>query len=423
MQNDDPVFAKCAWRLIPFVILLFAVNFLDRVNVGFAALTMNRDLGFSPSIYGFAAGVFFIGYFAFEVPANLILTRVGARRWIFSIILAWGAVSASCALVQDASTFYVLRFLLGVAEAGFFPGIIFYLTLWFPEAYRARLMAAFFTANPIASVIGGPLSGWILGTDGFLGLHGWQWLFLIEGVPACVLAFLVVKVMPDTPAHAPWLSGSEKETIARRLAAEDSGKDHALLPALIDPKVIMLSVALIGIQSAIFGLGLWLPQIVQSKGFSNLETGFVVAIPYGLSILALILLGRSSDKSGDRVGHVALAVLVSAAGLFAASVAPSDLLVLVALTFAVIGAVAVLGPFWTLPPSFLKGTAAAGGIALINAIGSLGGFFAPTIIGVLKQETGSYSSGLAVMAAGLIVSIMIIVFLRKTLPVCRAQWT
>ena len=394
-MTDDRVFAKCAWRLIPFMMLLYVVNFIDRVNVGFAALTMNKDLGFSPAIFGFGAGVFFIGYLLFQVPANVILERVGARRWIFCILVVWGAISAANAFVQGPTSFYALRFLLGVAEAGFFPGMIFYLTLWFPQAYRARFTASFMAAIPLAGIIGGPLSGLILGMDGVAGLHGWQWLFLIEGLPACLLAFAVLKLLPDGPAHASWLSGAEKKRLPLASPPKTSWRIGTFgRPCAI--RACLRSASLFGIvMIAFYGTSLWLPQIVQAMGFSNRATGFVVALPYVAGMAAMILWGRSSDARGERIWHVALPMLLAAAGFAGASVAQTDPLVLVALTLSMVGIVSAYGPFWSLPSSFLRGSAAAGGIALINTIASLGGFVGPSLIGVLKEQTGGYASAMA----------------------------
>jgi MFS transporter, ACS family, tartrate transporter len=421
VKNEDAVFAKCAWRLIPFVVLLFAVNFLDRVNVGFAALSMSRDLGFSPAIFGFGAGVFFIGYFVFEVPSNLILARIGARRWIFLIMLLWGAISAACALVQGAISFYLLRFLLGVAEAGFFPGILYYLTLWFPGEYRARFAASLIAAGPLAGVVGGPLSGLILGMDDFLSLHGWQWLFLVEGLPACLLAVAVLKLMPDGPGDARWLSKEEKDVVARYIAAERAGKKQALWPALRDPRVLTLSVVLLGMQSGLFGIGLWLPQIIQSMGFSTKATGLIVVPPYLISAAAMILWGRSSDRMGERIWHLTLAAFLGAAGLFAASVLHNNLLVLLALSVGMIGIHSTFGPFWGIPTSFLGDKAAAGSVALINSIGSLGGFLAPTLIGLLRQYTGGYGSSMALLASELLASGLIALALSRAFPSTRTM--
>jgi ACS family tartrate transporter-like MFS transporter len=263
-ERNDQVFAKCARHLIPFMILLYVLNFLDRVNVGFAALTMNRDLHFTPEMFGFGAGILFVSYAFFQLPANMILDRIGARRWMFCILAVWGLLSAGCAFVTDATGFYVLRFLLGAAEAGLFPGMIYYLTLWFPQSYRARYVAAFMTAQPVSFIIGAPLSTLILGLDGSGGLHGWQWLFLIEGLPASLLAFAVLKLLPDGPAQAAWLNEDEKATIAARLAAEDTSERRELLPALFDPRVYLLGLVIFGQNCGAYGVQLWLPQIVQA---------------------------------------------------------------------------------------------------------------------------------------------------------------
>jgi MFS transporter, ACS family, tartrate transporter len=414
-MNDDRVFAKCAWRLIPFMALLFLVNYIDRVNVGFAALTMNKDLGFSPATYGFGAGVFFIGYVLFQVPANVILERVGARRVVFCILATWGLISAACALVQGPASFYALRFILGIAEAGFFPGMIFYLTLWFPQAYRARHIAGFYSAIPLAFIVGAPLSGVILGMDGVAGLHGWQWLFLLEGLPAFLVAFAVLKLLPNGPTDAAWLSGDEKVTIALRLAAEDMVKHRELWPALRDSRVLVFGLAYLGILFSSYGIQLWLPQIVQGMGFSNLATGFVVALPFVASMVVMILWGRSSDMRDDRIWHVALPGLFAATGFVVASLAQSNLLSLVALSVALVGLLAMQPPFFSLLSSFLGGTAAAGGIALVVAIGNLGGFLGPYMIGALKEKTGSYAASMAALAVAMLLSAVIVLTVGRAL--------
>ncbi len=423
MGEEEPIYAKCTVRLIPFMMLLFTVNYIDRVNVGFAALTMNNDLGFSPTTYGFGAGVFFIGYVAFQVPSNVMLARVGAGRWIACLVALWGAISAACALVQGPTSFFVLRFLLGAAEAGVFPGMIFYLTLWFPHSYRARFAAAIVAANPLSGVIGGPLSGVILRLDGFLTLHGWQWLFLIEGLPAIALAIAVLKLMPDDPSRASWLSAEEKSIIAKRNVTEDTAEKREFWPALRDPRVLALGLTAFGIQSGLFGISLWLPQMVQAMGFSISATGFVIVPPYAMSVVAMILWGRSSDRKGERVWHVALAALLAAAGLIGASVLNSDLLVLMALTLAIIGVQAAIGPFWGLPSSFLGGMGAAGGIAFINSIGSFGGFVAPTVIGILKEQTGDYASAMFALAMGMLVSAAIVLALGRMMRAEKVQYS
>ena len=415
VEEHDAVFAKCAWRLIPFMGLLYLANYIDRVNAGFAALTMNKDLSFSPAVFGFGAGVFFVGYLLFQVPANIVLGRIGARRWIFAILLTWGAISAATAFVQGPGGFYTLRFLLGIAEAGFFPGMIFYLTLWFPQAFRARFAASFICAIPLSGIVGGPLSGLILGMDGFLGLHGWQWLFLIEGLPVSLLAFAVLKYLPDGPRDAQWLTPAEKSAIAARLAADPSAEDEDLWRALRDPRVVVLALAGFADGSALYGTGLWLPQIVGAMGFSNLATGLVVALVYTASMGAIVGLGFSSDRHGERFWHIALAWLLSAAGCAVASFAGNNLVALLGLTLAVAGVQSGISPYFAVPSTFLKGAAAAGGIALMNTMASLGGFAAPTLIGVLRERSGNYSSGMAMLAFELIVGAFIILALGRAM--------
>jgi len=415
-MSEDALFKKCAWRLVPFVTLLYLVNFIDRVTVGFAALTMNKDLGFSPSVYGFAAGLFFFGYALSQIPANLLLERTGARRGVFFILIVWGAISSANALVRDAASFYAVRFLLGVAESGFFPCMVFYLSSWFPKAYRARFMAAFFAAQPLAFIAGGPLSGAILGLDGVAGLHGWQWLFLIEGVPACILGIVALKVLPDRPADASWLNAAEKEIIARRLAAETVDARRELLPALLDPRVTGLGLALLGQNTAAYGVALWLPQIVQTMGFSNLAIGFVVALPFLATPIASILCGFSSDVKGERVWHYALPILVGAAGFLTASLSPANLFGLAALTIVVVALDTGMGPFWSLPSTFLAGSAAAGGIALIRTIGAFGGFVGPALVGVLVQASGGYASAMVALAGVLVVSALTVLIVGRLIP-------
>ena len=323
-MGDERIFTKCAWRLIPLMLALYFVNYLDRVNVAFASLTMVRDLNFSPSEYGFGAGILFVGYFAFHVPANLILERIGARRWMFLILLVWGALSAATALVQGPISFFVLRFILGAAEAGLYPGLIFYLTLWFPPAYRARYVANFLIGLPLAFVIGSPLSGLLLELDGLGGLHGWQWMFILEGLPACVLAFVVLKMLPDGPAQAAWLSPGEKQFIATRLAAQDPTEHPKLWQALSDKRVIALGLIYLADQSAASGSRFWMPQIVQGMGFSNLVTSVIVALPFLVAMGVMFAWGKSSDVKGERVWHVAIPLLLTGAGFVIASATSSN---------------------------------------------------------------------------------------------------
>jgi ACS family tartrate transporter-like MFS transporter len=403
-MSQEKLFIRCARRLIPFLTLLYVVNFLDRVNVGFAALTMNKDLGFSPAVFGFGAGIFFAGYALFQVPANVMLERMGARRWIFSIMAVWGALSAFNAFVRSASEFYLLRFTLGAVEAGFVPGIFFYLTLWFPPSYRARFIASFMAAAPMSAIVGGPLSGAVLGMNGGLGLAGWQWLFLIEGLPACVLAIAVLKFLPDGPEQAAWLSPNERAEIVESIRLENPVEHHDLWRALRDPRIIALGFVNFGVLAGANGVSLWLPQIVRQMGFSNLMTGFIVALPSLASTIVMIAWGRSSDARNERVWHVAIPALIAASSFVLASLAQIDLFLLIALSVTQIMLWSAIAPLIAMPSGFLGGSAAAGGIALVVSIGQLGGFMGSTLIGVLKQHTGDYAAAMAAIGFILILS-------------------
>jgi ACS family tartrate transporter-like MFS transporter len=409
MDIEDRAFAKAAWRLLPFLGVLYFVSFLARVNLGFAALTMNADLGFSAEVFGFGAGIFFVAYALLEVPSNLILARVGARRWICRIMVSWGLLSAGTAFVHDQASFYALRFLLGAAEAGFFPGMIYYLTLWFPALRRAHMVAAFMAAVPLAGIIGSPLSAAILGMDGVLGLAGWKWLFLIEGAPAVLLGFAVLAWLPDGPADAAWLSADERAAIAASLAREPAAEHRDLWPAVREPRVWLLVLPYFGVVLTLYGLSFWMPQIVKAMGYTNLQTGFLVALPYVLAAAAMILWGRRSDRQGERIGHFVLPALLAAAGFAGAAFLPGNQAVFVALTVATVGVYACLGPFWSVPAGFLGATAAAAGIALINSLGNLGGFAGPALIGWVMRTTGGYASAMGLFALVAVVAALAMV--------------
>jgi ACS family tartrate transporter-like MFS transporter len=418
-DTEQAIFRKCAWRLIPFMGLLYVVNFLDRVNVSFAALAMNRDIGLSAHAYGVGAGVFFIGYFFFEVPSNVILEKVGARLWIFRIMLSWGLISMATAWARDPWSFAALRFLLGLCEAGFFPGMMLYLTYWFPASTRGQFNALFLSAILVANIIGGPLSGLILTrTGGLGGLHGWQWLFVIEGLPSCILAFAVLRFLPDRPARAAWLDAREKDIVTAALA-RDAVPHGRLRDCLADWRIWVLAFADLGIITALYGIGLWLPQIIKALGFSDIETGFVVALPYLVTVFAMILWAQRSDRNGERIWHVAWPALFGAAGLIASAMLGGSLWSVATLTIACVGIYAALVVFWTLPQSFLGGTAAAGAIALVNSIANLGGFFGPTIAGYLKEATGGYGLAMDVFASGLIATAVVVLMLGRALPAAR----
>jgi MFS transporter, ACS family, tartrate transporter len=391
-----------SWRLIPFLVMAYFFSYLDRVNLGFAALTMNAELKFSPTVFAWGAGIFFIGYFIFEVPSNLALEKFGASRWIARIMVTWGIISALMALVTGVWSFYGLRFLLGVAEAGFFPGIILYLTYWYPAEYRARFLAAFAVAVPVSTVIGAPVSGLLLGLDGALGLKGWQWLFIIEGIPSVLLGIVTWFYLTDRPEKAHWLTAEQKAWLSSRLQAEIAAKQAArhlsLGQALASPKVIALSLIYFGFVAALYGMQFWLPQIVKAFGLTNAQTGFVTAVPYLFGTLAMILWARHSDATRERVMHIGAPLLLTALALGVSSYITDPTMTMVVLTVAAIGVFCTFGVFWTLPTAWLSGTAAAGAIALINSIGNLAGFGGPYLIGWVKEATGSTSTGLLVLA-------------------------
>lgn len=403
-------------RLVPFLIVCYFVAYLDRVNVGFAALQMNKDLGFSASQFGFGAGVFFIAYFFFEVPSNLLLERFGARRWIARIMFTWGIVAAAMAFIPHISqytglphtdVFYGLRVLLGIAEAGFFPGIIFLLTLWFPAVYRGRVVGYFMAAIPLSTVIGAPISGALLSLDGRAGLAGWQWLYLLEALPALLLAFVVYFYLTDKPADAHWLAADERDWLVARQADERKHREavraFSVKQALFNPRVLAIALIYFGANATNYGLSFFLPQIVKSFGLSNVQTGFVTSLPYVVGVISMIVWGRHSDRKLERKRHVGIALLVAAAGIAASAGLDSPVLKMIALSIAGFGIFGCLPVIWTLPAAFLSGAAAAGGIAAINSLGNLAGFFGPYAMGWIKDSTGGFGAGLICLAgAGLV---------------------
>jgi ACS family tartrate transporter-like MFS transporter len=405
--------AKARIRLLPFLCLLYLANYLDRINVSFAALQMNHELGFTPVVFGLGAGFFFVGYVLCEIPSNLILERVGARRWIARIMISWGLISASMMYTRGAKSFYALRFVLGAAEAGFFPGIILYLTNWFPQQERARATALFLTANALANVLVGPICGAILGMHGMLGLSGWQWLFLLEGIPSVILGFAVLYYLPNFPAEAAWLSAPERDSLATLLRSEHArnlpyARFH-LSQALSSARVWTLSASYTLMVFTLYGVSFWLPRIIEEFGaFTTLEIGFLAALPYACGGLALVLVGISSDRKRERRWHLAVPSFAGALGLALAARARTPAGSLLAFSLGAAGVWGMIAPFWSIPPEFLRGTAAAAGIALINSVGHVGGFAGPALMGYLKQGTHSFEGGLdilatALAAAGLIV--------------------
>jgi MFS transporter, ACS family, tartrate transporter len=394
---------KVAWRLIPFMTLLYFVAFLDRVNIGFAALTMNADLGLDAKMYGFASGIFFIGYVLFEVPSNIIMERVGARLWIARIMISWGLLSAGTAFANSPTQLFVLRFLLGVAEAGFFPGMILYLTYWFPAAWRARILSAFMIALPVSNAIGSPVSTAILSLDAY-GLQGWRWMFLLEGTPAVLCGIAVLLFLRDGPTKSKWLTAEEQEWLQAELARERAahgGVARSSLSALSEPRVWGFGLIYFGMLVGMYGFGFWLPQIVKGLGtLTNFEVGLATALPYAIAALTMYLWGRHSDRTGERTWHIVLPAFVGAVGLaLSAYWGDVPVLALAALCLSAVGCYSALPVFWTLPTAMLVGSAAAAGIALVNSIGNVGGFLGPTLVGYVKDATNSYGAALSTLAA------------------------
>jgi ACS family tartrate transporter-like MFS transporter len=401
--QSDRILNRAAWHLIPFMMLMYVVSFLDRVNISFAALTMNHDLGFSPEAYGFGAGIFFWGYFLFEVPSNLMLQKVGARLWMCRICVTWGLLSMMTAFVKDPISFSVLRFLLGAAEAGLYPGMVLYMTYWFPSSTRARFIALFLAGVPLSNVIGAPISGWLLNLDGH-GLKGWQWMLILEGIPSLLCGIATLWLLPDGPAKAKWLSDEEKQVVAARLAAEPPGALHGFKEMLFDKRIWILMIPDFSIVIALYGLNLWQPQMIKAMGYSNIQTGFIVALPYLLAMGAMVGLGASSDRSGERAGHVAFGAVAGALGMVGAVLLTNHAAIIVALCVACCGIYAALAVFWTLPTSLLRGTAAAGGLALLNSFSNLGGFFGPYLMGWARQATGNFTLGMVLLSGMLVLA-------------------
>ncbi len=391
---------RIGWRLVPFLILAYFVSFLDRVNVGFAAIQMNHDLGLTATVFGWGAGIFFLGYLLMEIPSNLALERFGARLWIARIMATWGVISAAMVFVQGTWSFIALRFLLGLAEAGFFPGVILYLTYWFPSEYRARIIGVFMISIPISSFLGSPISGALLGLHG-IGLRGWQWLFILEGLPALLMAVAVLRVLPDRPADAAWLPADEREWLKRRLQVEaernaqgSPRKASSLWAVLREPRLLVLTAVYFGSTASSYGLTFWTPQIVKSYGLSNIGTGLLNSVPYGVASVAMILWGRRSDRRQERRWHLAIPFMVLAAGLAAGTVLSGLVPLVCALTVAAAGVYMLKGPFWALATEQLSPVTAAASIAAINAVGNLGGFFGPYLIGAIKDATGNFTLSL-----------------------------
>lgn len=410
-------YAKVAWRLIPFLFFCYLCAYLDRINVSFAKLQMLQDLGMSDAVYGLGAGIFFVGYLLFEVPSNLVLLKVGARRWIARIMVTWGVISAAMMFVSTPTQFYVVRFLLGVAEAGFFPAILLYLTYWFPSGRRSKVTALFMTGIPMSGVLGGPLSGWIMHSmSGTHGLAGWQWLFLLEGIPTMIVGVVAFFYLDDKVSDARWLTEDERATIETDLQAEAGHhKLHSLRDGLASPRVLLLSAIYFFFTMGLYGVSFWLPSLVKASGVSGtLNIGLLSAVPYAAAAITMVAVGRSSDRHGERRWHLAVPGILGALALTASVVYAHDTVIaMIALTIGTMGVITTISQFWTVPPAVLQGTAAAGGIALANSVGSISGVVSPYVIGWLQTSTGSTGSGVVGIAASMVIGSILTLTLRR----------
>ena len=413
-ELENSALRKIRWRLIPFLIALYFAAFIDRVSMSFAAPQMNRDLGFTDYTYGLAAGLFFIGYCLFEVPSNLLLHRLGARRWIAGIMVTWSVIAGAMAFVHGANQLYVLRFLLGIAEAGFFPGVVYYLTAWVPSNHRARLIGSFMTAIPISTAIGGPISSALLQLDGVLGVAGWRWLLLFETVPSLVLGLACRAYLRDAPADATWLTEEERLWLMARLDSQrepssavgeaSALREPTLLDVLMNRTTLALGLCYFAVELCLYGVVFFAPLIFASIGVPATQLGWILLVPYGVAAAGMVVWSRASDRAGERAGHFAIAALLGFAGVAASAfLGHSPALAVGAITVGVLGTLAVLPIFWTLRPR-TQGIAAAGTIALINSIGNIGGFAGPYAIGWIKSATGSYGLGLLTVATALLLA-------------------
>ena len=405
---ESDVISRLMWRLMPFLFLLYIVAYLDRINVSFAVLQMRGQLGLSDRVIGRAQGMFFAGYFFFQLPSNLVLEKFGVRRWIAGLMATWGVISCLMIFIRGPISFYALRFLLGAAEAGFFPGMILYMKRWFPARARARAVAWFMTANPLAGIVGSPVSGALLGLTG-KGLSGWQWMFLMEGVPAILLGVIVLWVLSDRPEEATWLRGEERTWLLAKLAgeqqAESSLKQGSFWQVLIAPRIWMLSLVYFGVSTTMYGVTFWLPSLIQSlSGLGNFETSLVAVLPFVVTTIAMVLVGMRSDRTGERRWHTALPAFCAALALVAAAYGMAPALVIAGVALGMAGAEAMVGPFWAMATTRMAGLPAAAGIAVINSLANLGGYFGSDIIGFFRTSGGGFRGGLLAIGATLTVS-------------------
>jgi MFS transporter, ACS family, tartrate transporter len=404
---------KTAWRLLPLLTLAFIFNYIDRTSVGFAALTMNPDLGLTATEFGWGAGILFAGYCFLEIPSNLALYRFGARRWLARIMITWGLAAAATSLAVGPKSFYLARFILGIAEAGFFPGVTFYLACWFPSKYRTRMLAWFMVGVPVSSIISGPLSGLLLNMNGVLGLAGWKWMFILQGLPASAIGVIILLLLRDTPSQATWLTQDERNALVTMLAAERRENEKKdLLSALKDPRVMVLTVIQFGFVVGSYGIGIWLPTILKSHGLDVPTIGRVSAVPYIFATLAMLTWARRVDRSGRKISNLLLTCLLGAGGMTCAALLHTFWPALIGITIAVIGTTTARALFWSIPTRFLTGAAAAGGLAFINSVGTFGGFAGPFLMGWLKDHTGSFSAGMLGMAGMLLLSTVLTGCLR-----------
>jgi MFS transporter, ACS family, tartrate transporter len=422
LEEGRTAISRVIRRLVPFIFLCYVVAYVDRVNIGFAATELQRDLGLSDAAYGLGGGLFFLGYCLFEIPSNLVLERVGARLWLARIMIVWGVVSMAMMFMVGTWSFYAMRILLGIAEAGFFPGVVLYLTYWVPAAERARAGALFMTAAPVAVLIGAPVSEALLALDGTLGLRGWQWLFVVEGLPAVILGVIALGFLTDRPEQAQWLEPREREwlslTMARERAERAAHHQGSHVRALLNGRVLLICFIYFLNTLVTYGIFLWLPRILrEASGYRGWRLSLITAIPFVVALVGMVLVGRHSDRTRERKMHLAACALTGAAGLILAASFPTSVSMIV-LSFALsqLGQRSVQGVFWAIPPMFLAGTAAAAGIALINSIGNLGGFVGPTVMGWLRGSSGTYTPGLLVLAASLIIEAALVVTLKLPKP-------
>ena len=408
---ENRIYKKVTLRLIPFLFICYVAAYLDRVNVGFAKLQMLNDLKFSETVYGLGAGVFFIGYFLFEVPSNVIMHRVGARIWIARIMISWGIISGAMSFITTPTTFYIMRFILGIAEAGFFPGIILYLTYWYPSHRRGKIIALFMTAIPISGVVGGPLSGWILQAfPGAGGLAGWQWLFILEALPSIILGVIVIFFLQDRVRHAKWLNEEEKRVLESYTEREALRKEnHSMADVFKSGRVWLMGLIYFSFVMGLYGISFWLPSLIKSSGVKDaVDIGLLSAIPYAVAVVGMILTSRSADKRLERRWHIVVPAVLGSIGLVLSAVySTNTIAAMCALTVATLGIITTLPLFWSLPTAILGGSAAAAGIALINSLGNLAGFVSPYMVGWIKDLTQSTNNGMYALAASLIVGALL----------------